>query len=226
MGYVYLARNRINDKRYVGKTVGNLAKRISKHQSLSKHKCGSSIFLKALAKYGPESFEWTVLFEDDDAETLLEVEKVMIAMLRTKSPRGYNLTNGGEGHAGFSLPIESREKIRLALTGRKRGPLSSSQRAKMSLALKGRRHSAETCAKISASSMGKKMPLCKPETRQKLSSAMIGKRYRKGQTVSPETRAKLSAVKMGHKVGLKTREKIRNKLLASWIRRKQCAMET
>jgi len=94
MGFVYLARNRVNNRRYVGKTVGTLSRRKSKHERGAIRGDIKVPFVQAIAKYGKEAFEWCVLFESSDEKELLRVERVMIATLRTKTPRGYNVTLG------------------------------------------------------------------------------------------------------------------------------------
>jgi group I intron endonuclease len=219
MSCVYLARNLVNNKRYVGKTIMPLGSRVSNHCTRAKK--STTPFARALTKHGPEHFEWIVLYESDNDTDLLRVEVVMIAMLRTKVPRGYNLTNGGEGLSGHKhslvtrakmsadlmgrsygpLSVEHREKLRITNTGRKRSPESI---AKSAAAHKGSHHSAEAKARISIAKTGKRLSLehrerislglmghaCSQETRDKFSAAHKGK---KRPAYSPEWKAKLSA---------------------------------
>lgn len=192
MGCVYLARNRVNNKRYVGKTTKTLSKRARQHIKPSH----PTLFHKAITKYGPENFEWTVLFEGDDNKELMRVEVAMIAMLQTKMPRGYNLTHGGEGTLGYEPTAESRARMSASLMGNTH--------------TKGHKLTAEHCAKMSASQRGIKRTLetrermSKPkslEMRAKLSAARRGMKFtqehcnniRKAkQNISPKTRAKMS----------------------------------
>lgn len=196
MGCVYVARNRINNKRYVGKTLSTLSLRIQRHFATARRGRGGMAFAKALVKYGEAAFEWTAVFESDDNLQLCDVEKQMVAALQTKGPLGYNLTDGGDGSSGFNMPESTRDKIRVAATGRKR---SLESRARQSAATKGRTLLAETKARMSAAKRGSKHS---DATKAKLSE--IAKR----RTYSPETRAKMSAARRGYKHSQETKAKI------------------
>ncbi len=78
-------------------------------------------------------------------------EKFFIKTLKTKSPTGYNLTDGGEGIVGLKRTLEHRRKISIANTGKK--------------------HSIASRMKMRASKIGK--PFL-PEHRAKLSKALKG----------------------------------------------------
>jgi group I intron endonuclease len=199
MGCVYLARNRTNGKRYVGKTVKSLSTRMGGHVSRAKTDRGGMAFTRAIAKYGPEQFEWTVLLECGDNEELLRVERAMISMLRTKVPRGYNVADGGRGTCGVHCLPETRKKIGAANKGRKAS-------AETLAAMKGRKASAEAREKMSAAHRGKKKPPHSAETRAKMSAAAKGRKAsaetlaaQKGRKHSAETRAKMSAARKGKK---------------------------
>lgn len=68
MGIVYSATNKINGKKYIGKTVMPLRDRVTKHFSNAKKK--NSKFQNALRKYGKDGFVWTTLFESDSNDEL------------------------------------------------------------------------------------------------------------------------------------------------------------
>lgn len=211
MGCVYLARNRVNEKRYVGKTIYSLAIRSSNHAAIAKQGKSRMYIAKAIAKYGPEQFEWTVLLESENNEELCKVERVMIAMLKTKVPKGYNLTDGGEGSVGFHhseaalaklrkpKSAETRAKLSAAAIGRKRGPFSAKTRAKMRAVAKRRKFSAETRAKISAAAKVRKFSA---ETRAKMGAT------RKGRKHSDETKAKIAAAHKGLPCSAEAKAKI------------------
>jgi len=175
MGCVYCAKCLRNGMLYIGKTVCNLERRKAEHLRLAKAG-DTSPFHNAIRKYSPEWFIWTILFEGDNNAELLCREQLTIAMKNTKTPHGYNLTEGGEGTCGHRRSEETR--------------------AKLSAAGRRRRHSPETRAKIGAASRGRE---CSPEHRAKVSAAL------KGVERSLETRAKLSAARKGKRHSLKTR---------------------
>lgn len=102
---IYCLINLINGKKYVGKTVNKLKKRIWVH------KCNKNSYIgRAIQKYGWENFAVEIL-EECTAEELSEREIFWIKTLNTKSPSGYNLTDGGEGSLGREYSEETRTKI-------------------------------------------------------------------------------------------------------------------
>lgn len=95
MGCVYLATSP-SGKQYVGMTTRTLAERWQGHCSDGRR--GSSlIFHNAIRKYGADAFTLETLFESDNEQELFEREIGEIARLATLSPRGYNMTVGGDG---------------------------------------------------------------------------------------------------------------------------------
>jgi len=57
MGLIYLVRNRLNGKCYLGKTEQSLQARKANHQCRAK-KGSDAFFHRALCKYGFDAFEW------------------------------------------------------------------------------------------------------------------------------------------------------------------------
>jgi group I intron endonuclease len=175
MGCVYLARNKVNGKCYVGKTIHDLADRRKSHE---RDALGGVpwIFHNALRKYGFDAFEWSVLSEDGDDEWLLLMEQKWIRRLGTKTPNGYNMTDGGEG---FVNPCEEViEKIRVAVTKMWGDPKIKKTRAfvlkDVSLEdLHGPEKASEIRRKQSEAKVGK---IQTPESNAKRSDAMTGRR--------------------------------------------------
>lgn len=124
-GVVYLIQNRINGKRYVGQTKKNVKARFNEHAHNKK-----SIIGKAINKYGKENFICGVIKSCTSKEEMNYWEKFFIFALKSKAPRGYNQTDGGEGSSGFKHTPEHNAKISAANKGI---PKSSEQRAKLSL---------------------------------------------------------------------------------------------
>lgn len=100
-GYIYLTRNDINDKIYVGKR---------QKSTFQKSYIGSGTVLRlAVEKYGKEHFSSTVLEWCNDKETLCKAERRWIKFYREQGCKMYNITCGGEG--GFpSWRLYSEEK--------------------------------------------------------------------------------------------------------------------
>jgi group I intron endonuclease len=215
-GCVYLAENTVNGKKYIGKTNRTLSSRKKEHQKHARY--GSrSYFHKAIRLYGFESFIWTVLFKSYNAAALCESEQNFIKQLNTKVPRGYNLTDGGEGRFGLGLSEETKEKLRQANLGKKHSSetkikmsearkgkpksdkhlsimRSQEYKSKISRANKGRKHTAETKAMLSRLGTGRKQSR---ETRDKIGEAHKGKKH------TAETKALLREKMVGNQRALK-----------------------
>lgn len=93
---VYLARNSVNGKCYVGLTTRTLVYRRNIHKQTWKlGRSPNSKLYKAFTKYGYDVFDWTEL---DSAQTLEELkakEKYWILFFDCKR-KGYNSTDGGD----------------------------------------------------------------------------------------------------------------------------------
>lgn len=167
MGCVYLAKNLINGKCYVGKTIRALEVRRYAHEWEAAH--GSYLhFHLALRKHGFDAFAWTELYVSADEEMLYAQEIVHIKQLGTIAPAGYNITAGGRGVVGH----KPTKKQRRAVSRRHKGvPLSAEHRQKIARALKGKQRSASHCAAISAAKKGRTSFKHTPESRAKISAA-------------------------------------------------------
>jgi len=106
---VYSALNLINGKRYIGITTKTLNRRIINHRY------ADYPFSRALKKYGRESFPIEPIDTASDIQSLWERERYWIKHFDCMQPRGYNLTDGGEG--GYKLSEESRRKISIVKKG-------------------------------------------------------------------------------------------------------------
>ncbi|MBR1645586.1 MAG: GIY-YIG nuclease family protein [Selenomonadaceae bacterium] len=133
-GVVYLIRNKVNGKRYVGQTVQPLKKRMQKHLR-------DDLYVdRAIRSYGIENFYCGVIKTCATKEELDEAEKHFIAVLHSKAPYGYNLTDGG---CGDRHTDETRAKLSAANSG-ENNPMF------------GKKHTPETRAKLSAAQLGNK----------------------------------------------------------------------
>lgn len=76
----------------------------------SRTKC---VFASAVKKYGWADFELTIVECGHSSQIELdESEQFWIAYLQTKSPNGYNLTDGGFGSSGLRHTDSAKEKMR------------------------------------------------------------------------------------------------------------------
>ena len=121
--FLYVITNRVNGKQYVGIAV-DIAQR--KREHYSGH--GSKLVCQAIRKYGCENLVFEIWYEGDEA-WIRTMECRTIAMLETKTPKGYNLTDGGEGTIGWQPSVETRERMRIAHVGNHNGMWGRKQSA-------------------------------------------------------------------------------------------------
>jgi hypothetical protein len=237
---IYKITNQVNEKVYIGQTVKTLERRKERHIRDAMLGSGCAVH-RAIRKYGIENFRFETLFYCLSKEEMDQKEIETIKVMRTKSPAGYNLTDGGEGGCGQVVSAETREKRRISQTGRK---ASDETREKMRVRMTGLNLSDETKLKMSKVHIGNKYNLGRKatlETRIKLSLAKKGKprkavqvpksakwyavmNARKGKPSSrvgykhsDETRAKMRTASLGRKHTDEARAKIK----AAWVIRKQ-----
>jgi len=109
---IYKVTNRLNQKSYVGKTELPFNIRKSIHLSDTRRGCEFA-FHRALRKYGEENFVWEIVEDDIQDKTLLgDRERYYIAIYESFGPKGYNMSEGGEGQTGWVPSEETRAKWR------------------------------------------------------------------------------------------------------------------
>jgi group I intron endonuclease len=168
-GIIYKAHNWFENKDYVGKTTGRLKGRFQGHlKSFAKKSARNKLgFLHALRQH-PEHFWVSIISATDDLKSLNAEERYWIKKLDCMAPKGYNLTQGGEGIKGAKRPdlaernrkgkgkrlsAKHRKLISISLTGMKRAPLSPEQRKHLSIINTGKKLSRKTRAKMSKSKL-------------------------------------------------------------------------
>lgn len=94
-GKIYVAINLKNGKKYVGKTIIPVSRRIKQHIQAGRITEGY-YFRRSLKKYGLSNF---VILESNPIprEKLNHAEKLAIKFCNSFVPNGYNLTEGGDG---------------------------------------------------------------------------------------------------------------------------------
>lgn len=106
LGRIYIIRNSVNDKVYIGKTVKSIKRRFNEHKSDARCKALSKIHI-AMKDIGVENFSIAEL-EVVDTQELSAKERFYIALYNSFE-RGYNSTCGGE--AGEKVSKSIREGI-------------------------------------------------------------------------------------------------------------------
>lgn len=99
-GVLYLVRNLVNGKEYVGQTRRTLERRWRQHCSSASTGCRA--LSSAISKYGADSFEVVKLATAFSKHELDMLESAEVDSRQTLSPKGYNLKHGGGSRAPFS----------------------------------------------------------------------------------------------------------------------------
>lgn len=101
-GKIYIIKNLINNKVYIGQTIQKLSKRFNGHCCYSKTDKSINMYIKrAIHKYGRENFSIELL-EECNIEDLNQREQYWIKKYDSYN-NGYNLTLGGQDSNYFSL---------------------------------------------------------------------------------------------------------------------------
>lgn len=162
-GIIYLVRNVVNHKVYVGQTTRTLeARRIEHLEDAKKGK--PSHLCASIRKYGVDSFSWSVLDYGVVDERLDEREKYWIEFFKATSDSfGYNETVGGGGcspsEATRKKMSESHRGEKNSMYGVRRFGTASPRYGK-----KGLHHTEETKAIISKKMSGR---IIQESTKQK-----------------------------------------------------------
>ena len=152
--YVYIIRNKLNHKFYIGKHSTN---------NLVDGYMGSGIAIKnAIKKYGLENFKKDILCFFDSQDDALKVESFLVTPYLINREDCYNMNIGGKGGSlkGRKLSEETKRKIGEVSKGKhnnlgKHFIFSEEHRRKIGDATRGRITSEETKHKISEANKGK-----------------------------------------------------------------------
>lgn len=147
-GVIYLIRNEINGKVYIGQTVRSFDERYRNDITKNTH---NEHLRRSIEKYGIENFyvdkEFDVAFSQEELDRL---EDLYIKTYNATDKRyGYNKKFGGSYGKHTE---EIKKKISLANKGKQR---SEETRKKLSLVNKGKKLSEETKSKMSEKRKGK-----------------------------------------------------------------------
>jgi group I intron endonuclease len=133
---IYMIRNLVNNKVYVGKSV-NVEKRFNEHKRKLISNTHDNIHLqRAWNTYGKENFSFTII-KCCEESLLNEKEIYYIKELNSNNMDfGYNLTDGGDGATGYRHTEETKKKIAELQIGKK---MSNKTKINMSIAKKGKK---------------------------------------------------------------------------------------
>lgn len=171
-----------NGKYYIGVTKETPEFRFRQHVKMSRRPDAKAVHL-AIAKYGIQDIDVRTL-AIGELDYLYELEIRAIKSFNTKSPNGYNLTDGGDRVSGLS------EETRLKMGAKNKGKIATEEtRNRMSKAFKLKPPpSAETRLKLSIAGKGKTLS---QEHKDKIGAAS------RSRVVTEETKRKISESKKG-----------------------------
>ena len=206
-GIIYLIRNKVSGKCYVGQTQeekgfdyryyysGEGIERVyNYHKSLREHnRSYNEHLLRSIEKYGFEAFEVNKCLDYAFSLEELNIKEKVYIQLYDSLKNGYNETLGGDGTEGRPHSEETRQKI--------------------SEARKGKHHSEETRQKISEANKGGNHPMYgkyhTEETKQKMSKIKKGKNNpMHGNHHSEEVKQKIREGNKGKHLANEAKQKI------------------
>lgn len=112
MGCIYIIKNIVNNKIYIGKTINTAEERFKQHLQEARNPnkpIYNSCLNRGIRKYGDDAFHYTILADDIDEETLGLIEEHYINMYCSNNPKiGYNNSPGGNDNT------KAKEKYKIA----------------------------------------------------------------------------------------------------------------
>lgn len=106
--YIYKHRNKVNGRVYIGITKNKPYKRWKNGEG---YRLVKGDFYADIQKYGWDSFEHEILYEDLSYDEAIKKERELVATYKSNQPEfGYNLTQGGRSgmcgsRNGVSKPV-------------------------------------------------------------------------------------------------------------------------
>ncbi len=189
---IYLIKNLINGKQYVGSAV-NFKNRFYNHINALNQNNHDNYYLQlAWNKYGEENFELIKIEFIEDKTKLIESEQFWINYFKPE----YNILKIAGSSLGYKHTNEARQKISESMKGimswNKGVKCSDETKKKISEAKKGKtgkHHSDEAKNKMSEAKKGK---IFSNEHKKKLSEAQKGNTNLLGYKHTNETKRKMS----------------------------------
>lgn len=104
LGAIYIIRNTVNNRVYIGKTQRTCARRWAEHKQAINDPTKKSVIHRAMEKYGIENFYMETLEDDVPDDKLNELERFYIKEYDSFH-NGYNVTLGGDGESHVDLEL-------------------------------------------------------------------------------------------------------------------------
>jgi len=202
-----------SSKSYVGITTWPIVVRFNGHASAALHGSKCAVH-NAWRKHGVPKLTVLAVVED---RILSEIEQRAISVFGTLSPKGYNLTSGGEF---FTMAPMARKKISRARTGMK---FTKEHCANISRVRKGRKQSKVSNAKRSVTMKARRMVRSKKE-REYLSN--FWKDNPDHPMKRPEIAAKMAASRLGRKQSAETIKRRSVSMRLAWSNPKLRAQQS
>jgi len=221
---IYIIRNLVNNKVYVGSAV-NTDKRWSQHKhSLKEGKHHSCLLQRVWDKYGEQNFKFEIIQEVQNPIHLLSYEQVFLDYYKSyEHDKGYNICKIAGSPFGLKRSDEAKQKMREAKKN-----ISEETKQRLRQVNIGKKHSDETKQRMREANIGKKhseetkkkirnsAKNLSEETRQKMRDAaknMTEEHKQKlreahtGKKLSDETKQKMSKARTGKKRSGKNKDK-------------------
>ena len=123
-GIIYKWTNKVNGKKYIGQTV-NPRKRYLQHKN--GERADSQVIDRAILKYGPKNFDYTVLLTihantREELRGLLDEAEIALIRLEQsyyKTGLGYNMTLGGMTRGSYTHTETTKLKLSRIMKGKK-----------------------------------------------------------------------------------------------------------
>lgn len=209
---VYKIKNKVNNRIYIG---------IHLTSNPNDGYLGSGLVMKrAINKHGPENFEKVILFDYDNKEDMLRMERILVDEYFVNQPDTYNLRRGGtggqafghvvkqetrekirKGHLGKVVSDETRYKLKISHLGLPGHPLSEEAKERISKANSGRVRTPETIKKLKDSKTDDVKNRLRESANKQWANPEIREKMIEGihkSSSNPEVRKKISESKIGN----------------------------
>lgn len=104
-GKIYIIRNDVNDRVYIGQTKRSIEKRFQEHTTISEAS-RSLVLARAIQKYGADKFHVELLQDGYRTKEELDAAEInFIAEYDSLVPNGYNVAKGGLGHDPLEVDV-------------------------------------------------------------------------------------------------------------------------
>lgn len=205
---VYQIILKLDGRSYVGSAV-NIDARWRNHVSASKRNKTKQVIARALAKHGPENFEWLVL-EYCDIDQLLTREQHWLDSIRpfADEGNGFNVRKIADSNLGITRSLAAREKQSNSM----KGFLKTESHKQRMREVWHQSRSEEYYQALSDRIKGDRNPAKRPEVAAKISKSMKGKSWkhdlervdkhiaeRKGKRFSEEKKANMRIAQQKNK---------------------------